>query len=263
MLKATPLDALLKNERVIVIAGMVCLAGLAAAYTVSGAGMKSSAVQATGPGAAMMTHAPWTMGYGVLVMLMWWVMMIAMMVPSAPPMILMFSALKRRRAGLRHPVALTATFVSGYLLIWLAFSALATGLQWALDFARLLAPDMRTGNAALGGSILIAAGLYQFSALKNACLNKCRLPVRFLVERRRPGFTGALRMGLEHGAYCVGCCWLLMALLFVGGIMNLYWIGALALYVLLEKRMGPWLGRVCGALLCVAGAAWIALSSGL
>ena len=124
--------------------------------------------------------------------------------------------------------------------------------------------SLAISEAVLGGTILIGAGLYQFSAWKEACLKQCRSPVRFLVERGRPGFDGALRMGLEHGAFCLGCCWLLMLLLFAGGAMNLYWIGALAVYVLLEKLVpgGFWLGRISGALLCVVGLLWVILPAG-
>ena len=265
LLNPTPLDALLKSERGIVLVGLLCLVVLAAIYTVFGVGMKMSAIQMTGVGAVMMAHAPWTVAYAVLVFLMWWIMMVAMMVPSAASMVLLFSALKRRRTGLRHPVALTFTFLSGYLLIWALFSLAATGLQWSLEIVRLLTPSMQVSETVLGGMILMGAGLYQFSAWKNACLKQCQSPVRFMVERRRPGFAGALRMGLEHGAFCLGCCWFLMLLLFVGGVMNLYWIGALAIYVLLEKLIpgGLWLGRTSGALLCVVGALWVMFPGGL
>ncbi len=265
LLKSTPLDALLKSERRIVLIGLLCLVVLAAIYTVFGVGMKMSAIQMTGVGAVMMAHAPWTVAYAVLVFLMWWIMMVTMMVPSAAPMILLFSALKRGRTGLRHPVALTFTFLSGYLLIWALFSLAMTGLQWSLEIVRLLTPNMQISETVLGGVILIGAGSYQFSAWKNACLKQCQSPVRFMVERRRPGFAGALRMGLEHGAFCLGCCWFLMLLLFVGGVMNLYWIGGLAIYVLLEKLIpdGFWLGRTSGALLCVVGALWVIFPGGL
>ena len=260
LLKHTPLDTLLKNERIIILIGLFCLVILAAVYTLSGVGMKMSAIQMTTVGTVMMAHPPWTAAYAVLVFFMWWVMMVAMMVPSAAPMILLFSALKRRRSVLRHPVALTFTFLSGYLLVWALFSLLATILQWSLEIARLITPSMEISEDVFGGLILVGAGLYQLSDWKNACLKLCRSPVRFIIERGRPGFAGALLMGLEHGAFCVGCCWVLMLLLFVGGVMNLFWIGALAIFILLEKLTprGLWLGRIAGMLLCLVGALWMA-----
>ena len=140
-------------------------------------------------------------------------------------------------------------------MIWGAFSVVATGLQWALEASGLLLA-MTVTDPALGGSVLLAAGLYQLTPVKHACLRRCRGPVQFLTEYWRPGAAGAWRMGLAHGAYCLGCCWFLMALLFFGGIMNVLWIAGLAIYVLFEKTVpaGHWLSRAAGALLALAGA---------
>jgi len=186
---------------------------------------------------------------------MWAVMMAAMMTPSAAPMILLYAAITRKTRAEGRPVAHSGAFASGYLATWTAFSALATVLQWGLEQAALLSPMMAGTSPYLGGVILIAAGTYQMTPLKHACLKHCRSPVHFLVGHWRKGAGGAFRMGLNHGFYCVGCCWVLMALLFVGGVMNLLWIAALAGFVLLEKIVphGVLVGRVAGGLLIIAG----------
>ena len=161
---------------------------------------------------------------------MWAVMMVGMMLPSATPMILTLSALRRRKAeaAARFPPAFLFAF--GYLLTWSGFSLLATLLQWTLDQLAQLSPMLTTTNATLGGALFLLAGLYQLTPLKQACLRHCRSPFAFLFNRWRDGWSGALRMGLAHGAYCLGCCWLLMALLFVVGVMNLLWVAAIALF---------------------------------
>ena len=191
---------------------------------------------------------PWSAGYFAAMFAMWAIMMVAMMVPSAAPTILLFSALRRYA----KPRALgdTALFGAGYLVAWTAFSLFATVAQWALSTRSLLSSAMTSEGPALGAAIFIAAGVYQFSPLKSACLSKCRSPAQFLVEHRHEGPWGALRMGIEHGLYCIGCCWALMALLFVFGVMNLLWAAALAALVLAEKllpsgaRVARWAGIV-------------------
>jgi predicted metal-binding membrane protein len=194
--------------------------------------------------------------------------MIAMMVPSATPAILLFARVQRQ-AQARGPLAGGATsvsvFVLGYLLVWGVFSLVATVLQFALEQAALIAMmGMGSRMRWLSGGLLIVAGLYQFSPLKHACLNLCRSPASFLSRYHRPGASGALGLGIRHGAYCLGCCWLLMLLLFVGGVMNLVWILALTLLVLAEKLLpgGAWVGRITGALLLLWGAA-IGLGGGV
>ena len=179
-----------------------------------------------------------------------------MMLPSAAPMILLYTAVKRKSEPEVEITSLSALFLTGYLLIWAGFSLGAAGLQWALELRGLVSATMMTATSgALGGAILLAAGLYQFTPIKQACLRHCRSPVHFLAEHRRPGRMGALRMGVAHGIYCLGCCWFLMALLFFGGIMNLYWIVGLALFVVLERLMphGHWLGYGAGAVLSAWG----------
>jgi predicted metal-binding membrane protein len=222
-----------------------------------------SAAPGLGPTPAPMPMSSatlWTPGYGALVVLMWWVMMIAMMTPSAAPALLLFTALKRQGAEQNKAPGLALLFLAGYLLIWALFSLAATALQWGLGQAGLVAPmRMKISSAGLAGTVLILAGLYQFSNLKTACLDHCRSPAQFLTRHRRPGARGALLMGAHHGSFCLGCCWALMALLFVGGIMNLYWIAGLALYVIAEKTLphSALIPRLTGAALILAGLAML------
>jgi len=188
----------------------------------------------------------------VLLLVMWWIMMIGMMLPSAAPMILTFATVNARRRARAQPGVPTALFAAGYVLAWGGFSIAATLAQWALESAALLSPmAMSVTSARLGGVLFLAAGLYQLTPLKRACLIACRSPVDFVVNRWRDGAIGALRMGLEHGLSCLGCCWILMALLFVGGAMNLVWVAVLAIAVLVEKLFpfGEWTARIGGLLL--------------
>jgi predicted metal-binding membrane protein len=188
----------------------------------------------------------------LLLLAMWWVMMIGMMLPSAAPMILTFATLNRGKRNRGQPYTPTALFTSGYLLAWGGFSVLATLAQWGLEQASLLSPmAMKTTSPVLGGVLFIAAGLYQFTPLKHACLSACHSPFDFILNHWRDGVAGALRMGISHGLYCLGCCWILMALLFVLGAMDLLWVAILAAVVLVEKLLPPgvWFARVTGVLL--------------
>jgi predicted metal-binding membrane protein len=207
----------------------------------------------------MMAPPAWTPGYAAAMFAMWAVMMAAMMVPSAAPTILLFAALRRHAGsgGARD----TALFVTGYVLAWSAFSAAATAAQWALASSSLLDAAMAADAPQLAGALFLAAGIYQFSALKDSCLAHCRGPAQFLVERRREGPRGSLAMGLEHGAYCVGCCAALMALLFAFGVMNLLWVVALSAFVLAEKFLprGRAFSRLSGGALVGAGIAFLLL----
>jgi predicted metal-binding membrane protein len=191
-----------------------------------------------------------------LVFIMWAIMMTAMMLPSAIPMILIFTAVNRRRQEGRAHLTHVWAFVAGYIAVWTAFSASATLVQWGLLDARLVSPMMRSSSPMVGGLLLICAGGYQFTPLKRACLATCRSPLAFILGEWRAGASGAFVMGFRHGAYCAGCCWLLMALLFVLGVMNVLWIVALALFVLAEKTLPRtrWLGFVSGAMLIAWGA---------
>ena len=206
----------------------------------------------------------WTLTYGIIMLFMWWVMMIAMMTPSATPMILLYARAMRHaetNGQLTRDAASATRFAIGYLIAWLGFSCTATAAQWALErFGLLSGIWMASASPGLSAAILIVGGVYQLSPWKHRCLKHCRAPAEFLSRRRRTGKLGALRMGIEHGTFCVGCCWVLMAVLFIGGIMNVLWIAVLAMFVLLEKLAphGHWVARITGVMLFVWGIAMIA-----
>jgi len=244
----------------IVAVAVVLLVGVAGAYTLLGVGMKMSAIEMTSMAnsmaepMAMTAHlkpANW-----VLLFLMWWIMMIAMMTPSAVPLLMLFTAVKRQGNEAHRTASYTGFLLLGYLLTWTFFSALATVLQWGmqeLDF--LSGPMMIIKSQTVAGVFMVLVGVYQFTSVKNACLSHCRAPAQFIAQHHSQGSKGALKLGLHHGVYCLGCCWALMALLFVGGVMNLYWIAGLTLYVLLEKGLpqGPYIARIAGAGLITVG----------
>ncbi len=198
---------------------------------------------------------PWTPVDFALMFAMWWVMMVGMMLPSATPMVLTFAAVNRRKRERGQPFLPTFVFTAGYLLVWGAFSLAATLAQWGLEQAALMLPTMKTGSSILGGILYVAAGLYQWTPLKQACLANCRSPLDFVINRWHDGWTGALRMGAEHGAFCLGCCAVIMALLFVGGVMNLLWVAAIAAFVFVEKLFpaGAWIARTSGVLMIAFG----------
>jgi predicted metal-binding membrane protein len=250
-------ERLVGKDRMIVILAVVAIVALAGIYTVTGVGMNMSAFEMTTMANSQMGQSMgWTAVYASLVVLMWWIMMIAMMTPSAAPTLLLFAALKRHGKDRQNTALHTGLLLAGYLLIWAVFSVIATFFQWRLETLGLISATMMTINSKLfAGMIFLCAGLYQFSGLKNACLKHCRSPAYFLSENRRSGPYGAFMMGAHHGVYCLGCCWALMALLFVGGIMNLYWIVGLALYVLIEKTLpfGEIISKVAGVLLIFTG----------
>ena len=171
----------------------------------------------------------------VLLFLMWFVMMIAMMTPSVTPLVIIFALINRKRQQRKSPFVSTGYLLSGYFLVWAAFSLFATLLQWLLQKISLLNPEMITTNKIVAGIILISAGIFQFTPLKNRCLRYCRTPISFIQQYWKDGRKGALRMGMQNGIYCLGCCWILMLLLFVSGIMNILWIAIISLFVLIEK----------------------------
>lgn len=251
------LEAMLRRDRLVVVAAIVAIAAIAWTWILLGAGTGMSAVEmAGGAGMAGMVMQPavWTPGYAALMFAMWWVMMVAMMLPSATPMLLLFARMNRVARAADRPYVPTGAFAAGYLVVWGGFSALATLLQSVLEQLGLLSPMMTSTSYWLGGAILTAAGLWQVTPIKSVCLSHCRSPIGFLMTSWRPGRLGAFRMGFEHGAFCLGCCWFLMGLLFFGGVMNLFWIAGLALFVLLEKTvpLGLRIARIAGA----AVAAW-------
>ena len=204
---------------------------------------------------AMPMTPSWTMMDFALLFLMWFVMMIAMMIPAAAPLILIFAMINRQRRQQNRPFVHTAYLMTGYFLVWAAFSLAATSLQWLLQQISLLNPEMKTTNKILGSVILIAAGIFQFTALKHTCLQNCRTPLDFIHRHWREGKKGALRMGIQNGFYCLGCCAMLMVLLFVAGVMNLLWVAFIALFILVEK-ISPqikWVSYVAGLVLIVYG----------
>ncbi len=250
------LDGILRRERALVGTQLGLLIVLAWAYLWHGAGMGMSALAMTSITLFPHLHPEMagTMAPAfAVVVAMWWTMMIAMMTPSAAPLILLYERVLRQHAGTRENAYGPSVFLLlGYLAVWLAFSVVAAALQRLLEPAGFISSMMLwSRNALLSASVLAAAGLYQFSPLKRACLNQCRGPVQFLTQHWRPGRGGALIMGMHHGAFCVGCCWLLMLLLFVGGVMNVAWIAALTLLIIAEKitPAGPSIGKVSGGLL--------------
>jgi predicted metal-binding membrane protein len=240
------LEAMIRRDRLVLVTGMLVVLALAWGWLVLGAGMDMSAIEMTrmaGMDGWMMEQAVWTPAYALLIVSMWWVL-------------LLFARVKRKEKAAGSPLMPTGAFATGYLIAWGGFSIVAAGLQWVSETAWLMSPMLQTTNLWLGAAILVGAGLWQLSPLKTMCLRHCRSPLGFLIGHWRTGRLGALRMGLEHGAYCLGCCWFLMALLFFGGVMNLYWIVGLAVFVLLEKTipLGHWLGRVAGVVLIGWGA---------
>ena len=206
----------------------------------------------------MVTGTPWTALDVLFTFTMWSVMMVGMMATAAAPVLLVFSRTRAARAdGSTSPSV--ALFGLGYLTVWLAFSAFAALTQFALHQAALLSPTMSVFSPRLAGAILIAAGVYQLTPLKRACLAQCQSPFGFLMSHWRDGRSGAFQMGLRHGAYCLGCCWALMGVLFAVGVMNLVWVAVLAAFVLLEKigPSGAIVSRVGGAIMIAAGI-WVA-----
>lgn len=238
---ATFTEAFLRRDRAIVLAGLGLLIFLSWAYIGYLAWDMTRTMEMAdanmGMGVAMPTFQPWGVVDFLLMFIMWTVMMFAMMTPSAAPMVLMYNRLNQQRQTQLKPVLGTAVFFLGYLLVWTAFSAVATLAQGGLHAVTLLSPMMRTTSPVLGGIILITAGVFQFTSLKYTCLSHCRTPLGFFMAEWREGEWGALAMGVRHGVFCVGCCWLIMALLFVAGVMNLIWIAVIAAYVLVEKLL--------------------------
>jgi predicted metal-binding membrane protein len=249
MTETSGLEKVLRHDRLIVAIGLAAAVALAWAYLAAGAGIDMSMA------GMEMEPMPWSAFDVALMFAMWWVMMIAMMVPSATPMVLLFTAIKRKQQASVSPATEAWVFLGGYLLIWAGFSVVATFAQWGLERAALLSMGAASTNARFGGIILLAAGLYQFAPIKSACLRFCQSPVLFLSQHWRPGAVGVLTMGLRHGAYCLGCCWFLMLLLFVAGVMNLVWVAGIALYVACEKLLplDQRLSYAAGAVLIVAG----------
>jgi len=237
------------GDRMIVLGALTLICAIAWAYLAYvGWGMAHMDVRLT------MAVMPQMVSWGpidvALVFAMWSIMMIAMMLPSATPTILLFAALRRQTAHSRALADVTV-FVAGYVATWTVFSVLASLMQWGLLEAGLVSPLMVAASPALGGTLLLAAGAFELTPFKQACLAKCRNPADFIASHWRKGMRGAFTMGIRHGLDCVGCCWLLMLLLFVLGVMNLIWIALLSAFVLVEKVLpNPrWFRTLAGCVL--------------
>jgi predicted metal-binding membrane protein len=276
----TALEAILRRDRTIVALSIAVLTTIAWLYIlwlargmdVSGMEMPEMAMHGMAmndmpgmnmdaPGMALMPALqPWSPTDFAVMLSMWVVMMVGMMTPSAAPMVLLYARVGRQSALQGKPLAATGYFFAGYVLAWVGFAILATLGQWALEKALLLGPMMSSASGLFSGVLLVVIGIYQWTPLKDACLRQCQAPLQFI--QRHGGFRreprGSLMLGLRHGVYCVGCCWALMALLFVGGVMNVFWIALIAIYVLAEKitPIGGTLPRVAGVALGLAGL-WI------
>ena len=266
------LESVLRRDRLVVVTALATVIVLSWVYLLAGAGMGMGTVEMTRlthsvglggstpggmpmPGMNDATGASvWTGQYAAIVFFMWWIMMLGMMLPSAAPILLLFARMMRKEREKGAPYVSTGVFALGYVVMWAVFSVVATAAQWGLQLTGLVSKMMVGTSTVFGAALLIAAGFWQLTPLKQACLKHCRSPVGFLSSHWRSGRAGALTMGLAHGVYCLGCCWFLMALLFYGGVMSLYWIIGLALYVLLEKLL-PAKARL-SALTGVALIAW-------
>lgn len=262
----TDFEALFRRDDVVVLAALVALVLLAWLVLLGGAGtgMDPFAMSAWQVPIALPAEPAtgWSLSYWLVAFFMWAVMMVAMMLPGASPLVLLYARVVRHAEAngrALHARTAVAAFASGYLTSWILFSLLAVSLQWGLERAGAMSAMMSLGATPLSGGLLVAAGLYQLTPLKTACLKHCRGPAAFLAAHWRPGPSGAWRMGLVHGTYCLGCCAVLMLLLFVGGVMNLVWIAALTLFVAVEKfaPFGAAAATVMGTVLIVWGGALI------
>jgi predicted metal-binding membrane protein len=266
----TAINAVVRRDRAIIVTAIITISVLAWASTLwlaaQMSGMETPAFVAGGDGMAGMIIGgmnaaaepalrPWSIGDIALISIMWAVMMVAMMTPSVATMVVLYAAVARKAAASSRPLVATGWFLAGYLLAWILFSFAACSAQWILTRHGLL--TSLSSSAMFAGLVFIGAGLYQWSPLKDICLRQCQKPLDFLMRRGGIRFEplGALRLGAVHGLYCVGCCWVLMALLFVGGIMNVLWIAGIAVLIVMEKAAptGHLIPRLTGAVMVAAG----------
>lgn len=250
-------------DRSVILLALLALTVLSWLWLISLSRGMSDKDAASMPGMAMPMPSPWSAATLGLTFAMWWVMMVGMMLPGAAPMILMFATVNRNKRANGQDFVPVSVFTLGYLLVWGFFSAGATVAEWALDQLAMLSSSLTTISPIVGGGLLIAAGIYQFTPLKRACLRHCRSPLTFVLNHWQDGRVGALCMGVAHGMFCVGCCWVLMALLFVVGVMNLLLVAMIAAFVLVEKLApgGAWIGRLGGGAMVAVGA-WLAAAGG-
>ena len=273
MLEKPKLSTVLEKDNLIVYLSIILIIIITGVYTIFGIGMPMSAIEMTKMSGIFSIPSSMDMdmnmgsnnmnmdmglsfSMAISMFFMWWLMMIAMMTPSAAPTLLLFHNLKRIGSERNRALYYTYLFLSGYLIVWALFSLIACILHKFFDNSSITDIGMmQIRSIQFSGTLLIAAGIYQFTPLKNACLEKCRTPIDFLSSNNRKGAKGSFIMGAHHGLFCLGCCWALMALLFVGGVMNLFWITGLALYVLIEKIIikARWLDKIMGLILIVFG----------
>ena len=246
------MESLLRRDRWMVSLGLALCIGLCWAWLLPAALDMQGDMDGL---SAWMMFASWDLPYTLAILAMWIAMMIGMMLPSAAPTLLLYARICRSDKSDTSPLRRVYAFAAGYLLAWSGFSALATLLQWSLYKAQLLDPMMQSSSRILSGGLLVAAGLYQWTQIKQRCLARCRSPAAFISSHWRRGVGGALQMGWAHGLFCLGCCWALMLMLFVGGVMSLAWIGAITALVLLEKLLpaGVLAGRLAGLVIVAAG----------
>lgn len=256
MAGSAPVFSILTRDRAIIVVALAAATALSWVYLVDMArDMAAGVCDMPGMEGMYMGAVPvWNGPYFTMMVVMWTIMMIGMMVPSAAPAILLYATMHRNSGN--APYMSTTGFVCGYLAVWTAFSLAATFAQWGLDEAALLSPMMVSTSPLLGAGLLAAAGIYQLTPWKNACLSHCRSPFAFFQQHWRAGRFGAFRMGVRHGAYCLACCWALMLLLFFGGVMNLMWIAAITVFVLLEKAapFGRFAAKITGGVMIVVAA---------
>jgi predicted metal-binding membrane protein len=240
--------AVIRRDRSVVLVGLTAVIAAATAYTIN------MAQTFVGPTALLHPVAPGRPSF-LMLFTMWALMQVAMMSPTAVPMLLLYAKIARHRQEHTSPLVSTALVFLGYVIVWAVFSLLIAAVQMGLQATALLSPMMASSSSWLSGSVLVAAGLFQFSHLKQACLSQCRSPVTYFMTEWRNGHVGALLMGLNHGVHCVGCCWILMALLFVAGVMNILWMAIIMAFVLIEKLAvrGVLFGRIAGVGLIVWG----------
>ena len=251
MEQTTTLETVLRRDRSVILFGlilitliawgyMVYLAGSMSGMDMSGMDLRGMSMSQNGMsmehgGMVMNSVMSWTAVDFLMTFVMWAVMMVAMMVPAAAPMMLIFARMNRKKIEQEKPFVPTFVFLSGYLIVWWGFALIATFAQWGLHQATLLSTMMGQLTPVIGGIILIAAGIFQWTPIKNVCLEHCRGPVGFMMAHWRDGRGGTLYMGMHHGLFCLGCCWFLMGLMFVAGVMSLFWMAVIAAFILLEK----------------------------
>jgi predicted metal-binding membrane protein len=255
MAESTDKDFSLRRDKVTVVFCMATVTLIAWVYMIRMAfEMTEAGMSVSDP-----CMVDWSLRDFRMIFSMWSMMMVAMMLPTVAPIILIFSAVNRQRSNERNPLIPTGLFLLAYLFVWVAYSALATFAQWGLHASAILSHSMTINSPILGGAFFLAAGVFQWTPFRDACMSHCRSPIGFVLTEWREGKRGAMIMGLKHGTFCVGCCWMLMALSFVLGAMNMLWMAMLTIFMFLEKVIWPtniWVSRIAGVALATWGL-WI------